>query len=265
MAIHTQRQLSLFKLGLDQKQFPQILYKYTSFDNLKLILEHQTIKFSKISEFNDIKECFAVLDCECSREEWQKYLILVAPHQPKRIIEETLDAIMNDPEHAKSVVREAISSTNENLGILCLAENSDINLMWAHYTDNHKGVCLEFALAQDLDTFCFPKKVEYDDEINKYNYIKSYLINGGNEATNSIYHKSSDWGYEKEWRIVRINGAEIVKFKIEALRTIIFGKNTALDQIKEIKSMCQTKGYTHIQFKQINVDPTTGNLIQVSV
>lgn len=261
MAYNSPLQLFLLQIALQNRQIPRFLYKYTTVENLKLLLKGHTLKFSKISEFNDIKECFSVIDSNCTKEEWYDYLRHNAPYMPTEIIKGTVEAIMQDQNQAKDIVKEAIHSINHNLGILCLAPKSNINLMWAHYTGNHFGVCLEFDISKDLDAFCFPKKVEYNDDINKYNYVKSWLKNGGIEATNSIFHKSSDWAYEEEWRIVRINGAGLVNFNIEALRTIIFGYNTPPEQIEEVRSLCHEDALNHIEFKQISLNGETGDLI----
>ena len=260
MAFNSLIQKLLFKIALENGQVPQFLSIYTTIDTLNLLIKGHTIKFSRISEFNDIKECFSVVDSNCSREEWYEYLRLNAPDKPKCLLDSTVDTIMKDPEQAKSIITDAIREINQNLGILCLAEKNDINLMWAHYTGNHCGVCLEFDITKDLDAFCFPKKVEYDDDVNKYNYVRSWLTNGGIEATNSIFHKSREWSYEEEWRIVRINGAGLVKFNIEALRTVIFGYNTPQEQIDEIKALCHENTLNHIEFKKISLDSETGEL-----
>jgi hypothetical protein len=43
--------------------------------------------------------------------------------------------------------------------VYCLTPFPDSTLMWSHYADNHKGICLEFALGDRL--FGSAQKVEY--------------------------------------------------------------------------------------------------------
>lgn len=251
--------LTLMKIGLMSGQFPRILYKYTTTYVLKLMLENQTIKFSRISEFNDKKECFAILDFNCTSEEWRAYIEGLNPGMPRALVRKIAGDLHRKPQLGKRWITKAISDTNENLGILCLTDSNQNELMWAHYADCHRGVCLEFDLCIDMTTFCFPKKVEYSDDTKRYNYIRSWVERKGMDATEAIFHKSAKWSYEKEYRVVRIDEAGIVPFNINALRTICFGIDTPEEIINEIVKLCREKGYKHICFQRNTLNEETGN------
>ena len=97
--------------------------------------------------------------------------------------------------------------------ISCFSKRNDSILMWSHYADSHKGVCIEFEKPK-LDDF---RDVKYKknrpsiryfkvvqhaialDMLNKHedeNQIKRYLEN----TTDPFFVKSPDWSYEKEVR-----------------------------------------------------------------
>lgn len=44
------------------------------------------------------------------------------------------------------------------VSIACFSENYDINPMWAHYADNHEGICVEYDFYENelLKNLCFP-------------------------------------------------------------------------------------------------------------
>lgn len=252
----------LLAYGLRNNQFPNPLFKYTTIPNLQKMLEGSTLKFSRITEFNDKRECFAAIDCNCSRADWANYIAGLNPTMTIPRIASIVNDLMTHPERGRQWITQAIKETNQNLGILCLSTENNIDLMWAHYADTHRGVCLEFDISQDLDAFCFPKEVIYDNNIRRYNYIKSWNRSKGMDAVEVIFHKSSDWNYEKEYRVVRIDGAGIVPFNIHALRTIIFGTDTPADKIADIRALCTRRGYTHIKFCQRILDDNGNFKIQ---
>lgn len=94
--------------------------------------------------------------------------------------------------------------------IFCVSEEKDNLLMWAHYSDEHKGAVIKFRCTQEKDTglytgLCAAKPVIYsatvplltiEDFFSKGERaaIKEYLLNG------ILLTKSTDWAYEKEWR-----------------------------------------------------------------
>jgi hypothetical protein len=79
--------------------------------------------------------------------------------------------------------------------VYCLSEIHNSQLMWAHYADSHKGICLEF----DASKPPFTRR----DGATKVIYSKTYpaydMVNVGYEP---LVTKSDEWAYEAEWRIV---------------------------------------------------------------
>lgn len=191
----------LLAYGLQHGQFLNPLYKYTTVANLRLMLENGTIKFSRITDFNDKRECFATLDFNCTRSDWANYIISLNPELPIRQLAAMVNSVVSNPDLGRRWITAAIKDTNRNLGILCLTVRNDNNLMWAHYADSHRGVCLRFDISRDLDTFCFPKQVTYDDKVMKFNYIRSWNLRKGADVTEAIFHKSAEWSYEQEYRV----------------------------------------------------------------
>ncbi len=255
----------IFKYGLDSGQFPRTLYKYTSVENLLLTLNNHTLKFSQITEFNDDKECFAILDFNCTANDWTKYLLSHVPDMPLEKLAGMVARIMRDPKLASETITEAIKTANINLGILCLTTSPDNPDMWSYYTSN-RGVCIEFDLSADLTTFCFPKKVVYDDNLHKFNYIKSWNTEQGRSATDAIFHKESRWSHEDEYRIVKINGAGLKKFNIDAIRSITFGTMTPEKEIAEVKNLVtSTRALSHIKLYRRILDKKTGNYNTIPV
>ena len=78
--------------------------------------------------------------------------------------------------------------------------------MWAHYANNHRGLCVEYDLMnmnRELGFSAIP--VIYSKDRTYFNSIENlkseeYILE---IFIKSLTSKSPEWKYEKEWRIVR--------------------------------------------------------------
>lgn len=118
-------------------------------------------------------------------------------------------------EGARQVVRGSLNSANiknteniiqtqhaeyitERIGVLCVSTKSDDILMWSHYADCHRGVCLEFD--GNLSLMAHAHQVEYS---RKRNPINAYTDSKEEAMTKALLTKSEQWSYEDEWRLIR--------------------------------------------------------------
>jgi hypothetical protein len=89
--------------------------------------------------------------------------------------------------------------------VLSLSENPVSKLMWSHYSDSHRGFCIEYNFAKlpydDLRRrLCFP--VFYTHKLRD---ATRYMAKTDFIDYNNLFGQfmwSDDWAYEKEWRIV---------------------------------------------------------------
>ena len=80
----------------------------------------------------------------------------------------------------------------------CFSERRDSLLMWAHYADSHKGICLQFKYdSAKLPAGSLFKKMHYSTHYPKLDAARIVEL----EQT-LLLTKSTDWMYEKEWRFV---------------------------------------------------------------
>jgi hypothetical protein len=109
---------------------------------------------------------------------------------------------LNELPHAviDAMNRQIQHATSQVLGVSCLTPHSDKMLMWSHYGEQHRSVCVGFDREILLENA--PKNSEGNPlytEIRKVEYTNSRPNNEGREA---IFKKSEEWGYEDEYRIV---------------------------------------------------------------
>lgn len=131
-------------------------------------------------------------------------------------------------------------------GICCFSETVDNILMWSHYTDGHKGLCLEF-------DFEHLSKIEKSWLI-KVKYSNDFpIVNGNEDLEKAFTTKSSCWYYEKEFRILASTQG-LLKFPKEALKSIIFGAKSEESEINRIIKLVNQSGYKDIAFKRARID-----------
>jgi hypothetical protein len=82
-------------------------------------------------------------------------------------------------------------------GFISMSEKWDVPTMWAHYADNHRGVCLGFDISGEKATKIeyVPDLIELDDRVLTDDAYNRKMTNIAQKT------KSKHWEYEAEWRL----------------------------------------------------------------
>jgi hypothetical protein len=146
-------------------------------------------------------------------------------------------------------LKEMWKSLIPQLRILCLAAAHDKTSMWYHYADKYRGVVIELACIDKLDSpWLVAEPVEYPLE-----HPSVFTASGWAELLTLkqeiglekmlhalTYNKTPDWSYEEEWRVssYRRPGevAEYADYKIHPLNLtkVFFGPDIAFADKEEI-------------------------------
>lgn len=134
----------------------------------------------------------------------------------------------------------------QEFGITCFSERKDSILLWSHYADKFKGICLGFDWKVDEQYFQ-GYKVNYDKKLPEVFYDG----NGRLEIKDIFLTKLKWWKYEKEVRsIVHIdNGTQLDEFNPKALKSIIFGERINSENKEIIKKIVEeNQGYKNVKY-----------------
>jgi len=136
--------------------------------------------------------------------------------------------LLSDPESGPRIPANFSKFTEMYYGtvpasasVLCMSEVRDDLLMWAHYADSHKGVCL--ALTRSNPFFATAHPVNYQDlrpEVNWLTDSREIVLD------RTMFTKSDHWRHEKEWRILRYehrHGPSPYTLPSEVLAGIVLG------------------------------------------
>ena len=158
---------------LIQKELvPRYLYKFRPpTEYTDRIISNSALHYARPQTFNDPFDCRLCLDFNNTRAEILHYLQNRRPKVPKEYIGDMLKIWAQDkPAFERRINGVLHRSLNEH-GICCFAPTADSVLMWSHYTDSHRGLCLKFDLLADPGAFSLPFKVEYHDEYPRWNHF----------------------------------------------------------------------------------------------
>ncbi len=131
----------------------------------------------------------------------------------------------------------AIKEITNSHGVTCFSESNNNILMWSHYADSHKGLCLEF---DAVHTF-FERliKVKYEQFLPKIDLLRYFDGELSIEEIKQYYcTKFIDWEYEKEFRLMMSKGNQAYKYPRECLIGVYLGLNTNADDEKDIRVLC---------------------------
>lgn len=94
----------------------------------------------------------------------------------------------------------------EDIGVACFSEVPDSILMWSHYADYHKGICLEYdktdLLTNRAAELClFPVLYEERMPDTGETLFTGEPIEIARMLYQTVFTKHISWSYEKEWRL----------------------------------------------------------------
>ncbi|MCK4980534.1 MAG: DUF2971 domain-containing protein [Candidatus Delongbacteria bacterium] len=236
------RVLDFYIEGIHEGKIPKHIYKFYKINkNLENCLKEKYLWCSSPNSFNDPFDTMYNKNSHVHKDQ----------------------IIGSDDIWVKQEFSEIFNSFAKNQRISCFSDLNSIEtkeiLMWSHYGDNHKGLCLKFDLLNMLEywndnyPWIFFHKVIY--EINFPEIPIEYMGNGKVEATvDFLRTKSLDWKYEQEYRV--FHSENKLPYPKDSLIETRFGCLTTKNDIKKIKKISDS----HLRFIKANKSITSFKL-----
>ncbi len=177
------------------------LFKYFSDTTRNLeMIKADKMWYSAPCNFND------AFDCDISIDEKQIIADIMQIDPKPRVGSTEWKRRRDDVKRELRTFRSIFENFKKSTGVTCLSESDDSLLMWSHYANNHRGMCVEYELMEINKQLQFtPVPVVYSNQRACFGTLD--METAGNDATKALIHsltsKSNDWSYEKEWRIIR--------------------------------------------------------------
>ena len=243
---------------------PKTIYRYQRFNVTTVeSLCHDTLYFANPAAFNDLLDCQPTIDADSDidtlrhllfelvkrRVEAESLAVLNKVHltskkaaaHAKRLGEQAAHTkLANIADHATNPEYEVSEEEAErwlltsdiqhellrkyDRGVCCFSAAVDNPLLWSHYGDQHRGLCIGYGLNRTPKPRL--RKVVYGgSRIVATSLIVKALLENDPEAQELLDHhvllrKAASWRYEREWRLLGDRGVQ--DFVLE-LKDVTFG------------------------------------------
>lgn len=143
-------------------------------------------------------------------------------------------ALLKSKDEYREIAR-AIYDSKTNIGIAALSDTYDNELMWTHYADEYRGICVEYyadRLFNQLPRNCTLSRVGY---VNEPTRVSAAYRNSFEEAAIRILsQKKSSWAYEREWRVLGPVGRVNIRGMQPVVRSLRLGSRMGVGIKDEI-------------------------------
>ncbi len=142
---------------------------------------------------------------------------------------------LNDPtegvyRHKKSLERRGDSyyapeapllHPDKEVRVVSFSEDQRNALMWSHYADYHRGICIGFR-RQVMEQLATLHRVHY--RVRVPTLLEE--LPEEDKLSTAFLSKSKEWGYEREWRIITFDGRQYLDLPRGAISVVLFGFRT---------------------------------------
>lgn len=254
------------------------IFKYQSInDNLYSLLINNSIWFGEAKNFKDPFDCRYVIDAKNREKDILFFYFSMKYYNPNidmsvlyQLFYEKFAKSFRIPTFEvflKDLEKHHFQNTfSKKFGISCFTERYDNVLMWAHYANNFKGVCLVFdwkkRSGNEYHKFA-GSKVKYRNKLINYYFLPN---SAEMESTHIFYSKLNQWSYEQEIRELvpidqKINKREF-NFDPKSLVGIIFGIDVSNAEKNKIKTLTEElQKYSHVELIESKIDLRTQKIL----
>ena len=229
---------------------------------------HSVVRLSVAAEFNDpfdMKCRFIVEGTE--QERLARYTLLINEQMPNGSPDDKQIAIGNLMTATRQEMEErcqrSVSGIRQTTGIYCFAGNAKSVLMWSHYADKHRGVCLQFDTSRDFPVLSRAVRVipARGENLPTVNYIVGFM----DHIEGMLLSKHERWEYEQERRIVLYGqSGRYMEIRPDSLRSIIIGLHAteaSIEWIRELLADRSAAGFPRVSVLQAHAHPTKYKLV----
>lgn len=232
------------------------LYKFSGFSKYSIEnIINDGFSMSLVSSFNDShdsKLSFGDLKMHAIEENLTDSMLAInAGCEPCITQHEWLSQLIEEQKAYRSFLSDSYC--------VCFSEKADSTLMWSHYSDNNRGICIayDFEKIKTNPMYYSLLPVCYTDvPIDIYDFAHEKRGENSIELglLISLLNKSFDWRYEYEWRMFCFNSSLSAK-KLEKYLTlkdivpvqgVILGQNFIDNFIPELSNF-KNEGKTAVE------------------
>lgn len=248
------------------------LYKFRTWDpkadeHGQDILKQNILFFSSVRAFNDPLEARIPIRYDLAPKEYILDLLLrhVKDDFPELTDDEQLSLchtyiaqeVHKDPGEAAWRSENHHRYSAKNFGIASLSEELDNVVLWSHYSDKHFGYCVGLNVRSILEHRRSLARSGLAIDLYKVRYLNRMPKLIPSELSDNelivlpLTTKSNNWMYEKEFRLISLNGRGEMGFPDEWITKVVLGYNMTQQHRDEIIAVLVDKHKTIPLFESV--------------
>ncbi len=207
----------------------------------KIIGDEATIKLSSAFNLNDPYELKFNLDVDPLADGQQEEYYRNNPGSSEEDFKSWQEQVFENQGFAWYTEQQQRNAVAQAIALCSFSESNNNNLMWSHYTNNHKGICVEYSAELfdyliKMNGFLAFWKVNYSDEPPIVKGLEDIKL----KIEKVMFNKQSEWKYEKEHRIVYYSDkdTEYIPIDRKYIKAIYIGSRADNEIISKILSVC---------------------------
>ena len=161
--------------------------------------------------------------------------------------------------HIESANIMKFKDSVDNYGVVCYSSDHYNILLWSHYADNHKGMCLVFDVNKDNIKGLY--KVNYQKNFASINLTDDARTH--EEILTLVTTKSIEWKYENEYRQIFVEKNILYEYPGDLVE-IIFGCRTPIEDIKMVTNIAVNKN-PNILISKMHMDSARYSLAKATL
>ncbi len=181
------------------------------------------------------------------------------------LTEKAYEQIHPENKEAIEQVRELFNSLEQKLNeslytlfkVCCLCTSNKNKLMWSHYADSHRGICIEYDFSDISADAVQPMPVFYTNKRPKLPWRAAIAPTPENQSEAIIHFmkalltKDELWSYENEWRLIVQSSIEVSDLNAPPIKCIYIGALCSEENKEAIKVAAKK---LNVPVKQMKVD-----------
>lgn len=208
----------------------------------KLIGTEATIKLSSAFNLNDPYELKFNLEIDPLADGQEKEFQNRNPQSTREDFLNWQRHVIEHEGYSWYVEQQQRNAMAQSITLCSFTESNKNNLMWSHYANNHKGICIEyktelFEYLTMLQKFLAFFKVKYSDEPPTVKDLEEKI----SIVEKIMFNKQSEWKYEKEHRVVFFSDQDTDYIPIDRqfIKAVYIGSRTETKIEKKILTICK--------------------------
>ena len=212
-------------------EIPRSLYKYRSLigdgrEHARRMIVGGEIYLATSQELNDPFDCSPACRTAANSSEQLEYMrALAAKMKPQASRKERLAIVSTMKSNVSRrgmnyFLSQSVRNTLSEAGIFSLSAKPDHPLMWSHYADCHRGICIEFNWEALRLCRLTPVNIEYS---KARPVVDPILDSPGLTLRDSLLTKADVWQYEAEWRSVGQGRKGVLRLPPETITGVVLG------------------------------------------